>query len=29
MAPFLGGLAGTLLYDAFLFVGSESIINTP
>ncbi|KIM89462.1 hypothetical protein PILCRDRAFT_813403 [Piloderma croceum F 1598] len=29
MAPFLGGLTGTLLYDAFLFVGSESIINTP
>jgi len=27
IAPFAGGLVGTLLYDAFLFIGSESIIN--
>jgi len=29
IAPFAGGLVGTLLYDAFLFLGSESIINAP
>jgi len=27
IAPILGGLVGTLLYDTFLFVGPESIIN--
>jgi hypothetical protein len=29
MAPFLGGLVGTLLYDTFLYVGSDSVINAP
>jgi aquaglyceroporin related protein len=29
MAPFLGALAGGLAYDAFMFVGAESIVNTP
>jgi len=29
LAPFLGGLVGALVYDTFLFVGNDSIINTP
>jgi len=29
MAPFLGALFGALVYDSFLFVGGESIINSP
>lgn len=29
MAPFLGALAGAFAYDAFMFVGVESVINTP
>ncbi|KIJ47799.1 hypothetical protein M422DRAFT_45555 [Sphaerobolus stellatus SS14] len=29
MAPFLGGIAGGLVYDAFLFTGPESVVNTP
>ncbi|KAF8530056.1 aquaporin [Hysterangium stoloniferum] len=28
LGPFLGALVGALVYDAFLFVGSDSIINT-
>lgn len=29
MAPFLGCLAGAALYDVFLFIGKESIVNKP
>jgi len=29
IAPFLGGLAGGALYDAFLYKGEESIFNRP
>jgi len=29
LGPILGALVGTLLYDTFLFKGSESILNTP
>lgn len=29
LAPFAGALLGALIYDAFLFLGEESIINTP
>lgn len=29
MAPILGALVGTGLYDTFFFVGGESIVNTP
>lgn len=29
IAPFAGGVIGALVYDVFLFVGGDSIINTP
>lgn len=29
VAPFLGCMFGGLLYDAFLYTGPESPINTP
>ncbi len=29
IAPIIGALVGTFLYDAFFFTGSESILNRP
>ncbi|KIJ47800.1 hypothetical protein M422DRAFT_28598 [Sphaerobolus stellatus SS14] len=29
IAPFLGALFGSLVYDTFLFIGGDSIINSP
>jgi len=29
LGPIMGGLSGTLVYDAFLYTGSESILNKP
>ncbi|KDQ62611.1 hypothetical protein JAAARDRAFT_466206 [Jaapia argillacea MUCL 33604] len=29
IAPILGAQVGTLIYDAFIFTGAESIVNTP
>ncbi|THG97637.1 hypothetical protein EW026_g4396 [Hermanssonia centrifuga] len=29
IAPFAGGLVGVFLYDAFFFIGSESLLNRP
>jgi aquaglyceroporin related protein len=29
LGPIFGGLAGTCVYDFFLFIGSESVVNKP
>lgn len=29
LGPIFGGLAGTFVYDIFIFTGKESIVNTP
>jgi len=29
LGPIFGGLAGTCVYDIFIYTGKESIVNTP